>query len=223
MSLANVTEKSRLRFARNLVNALERGDADAELEAVNAILETHETRLHGELTRIAGDLRNALSASQYSGQISRLATTDLPDAQQRLNHVIELTESAADTSLTAVERALPLVKRVRAAVDALSRGDGAGETLGQVAIDSNDIEQCLSDILMAQGFQDLTGQIIRRVVKLVAELEDCLSTWAGPVNDEPGDRDDSLRSGQGPAIEGLDDDALQHQDDVDDLLGQLGL
>ena len=208
----------RLHFARELVAALERNDATAELEAVRAILGLHEKRLHTNLTRIASDLREALSASQFKSQLSRLAQSELPDAQHRLNRVIELTQAAADTSLTAVETALPLVKNIRSTIAALG-GMAADDAIGRIGADAAGVEKCLSDVLIAQGFQDITGQIIRRIVKLVAELEQYLSDSAVPAAASS----EAMRQGQGPAVTGLDADALQHQQDVDDLLGQLGL
>ena len=225
-----------MRWARELVAALEQNNEAAELEAVNAILQLHDKQLHNDLSRIANELRNVLSAPQFSGELSRLAKSELPDAQQRLNRVIELTQSAADTSLTAVETALPLIKGVRATIASLENPDSPAYTfngtwtgkslialLNQIATDAAAIEKCLSDILMAQGFQDITGQIIRRVVKLVAELENYLSLSGVDLEDDGKNDDAALRQGNGPAIEGIDANALQHQDDVDDLLGQLGL
>jgi len=224
----------RLLFARDLVDALERGDAAAELAAVHAILGLHEKRLHSNLSRIASDLREALSASQFPTELSRIARSELPDAQQRLNRVIELTEAAADTSLTAVETALPLAKDIRLSIEQLgasASGDTAADSddrpliglLNRIAADAAEIEKCLSDILMAQGFQDITGQIIRRIVKLVAELEEHLSATALPGGPHEDERSADLHRGNGPALNGIDKSALEHQQDVDDLLGQLGL
>lgn len=217
----------RLRFARELVEALERADTDAENRAVHAILGLHEKRLHSNLARIATDLREALSASQFDDQLSRLTQNELPDAQHRLNRVIELTEAAADTSLTAVETALPLVRNIRASLEKDSEADAdeaSRQIIEKLADDAEQIEKCLSEVLMAQGFQDITGQIIRRIVKLVGDLEACLSSFAVPGVDELSRAEDekTLRAGKGPAVQGVDS-ALEHQDDVDDLLGQLGL
>lgn len=227
MNTAETRNVDRLRFARELVDALESGDTDAENTAVHAILGLHEKRLHTNLSRIASDLREALSASQYDDQLSRLALSELPDAQQRLNRVIELTEAAADTSLTAVETALPLAKNIRASLsdaDAIINGVQSENVLAALVADSEQIEKCLADILMAQGFQDITGQIIRRIVKLVGDLEGCLSSFAiqGVEMAQEDEKNAALNAGKGPAVRGIDN-ALEHQDDVDDLLGQLGI
>ena len=228
-------DSERLRHARDLVTALESGDADAEVEALNALLALHEKSLHSDLSRIAHDLREALSASQFGTELSQLARSELPDAQHRLNRVIELTESAAETSLGAVERALPLVKNITTAVGSI-RSSAIGEIyaatldpmLKRIVDESAEIEKCLSDVLLAQSFQDITGQIIRRIVKLVAELEQHLS-GSGAGARAQGDAqpqtasERSLTNGRGPAIAGLDKDALQRQQDVDELLGNLGI
>jgi chemotaxis protein CheZ len=90
----------------------------------------------------------------------------------------------------------------------------------------NQVQEGLNEILMAQGFQDITGQIIKRVIDLVQDLETSMvelirisggkSTGAEKV-DEP--------SLPGPVVPGVDDkkgDVAASQDDVDDLLSSLG-
>lgn len=178
-------------------------------------------RLRSNLSRIVLDLREALSASQYGQELARLAHTELPDAQHRLNRVIELTEAAADTCLTAVETAMPLTRRIRS----LTAGNAPLEPDDQAELGANaeQIEQCLSEVLMAQGFQDITGQIIRRVTRLVAELEDTLrASGVTPEPEAQAATADHLNRGRGPAVAGVDN-ALERQQDVDDLLGQLGI
>jgi chemotaxis protein CheZ len=85
----------------------------------------------------------------------------------------------------------------------------------------------LSEVLLAQGFQDLSGQIIRGVMKLVTELELALtdlirisragSRASAPLSEE-------TRRGFGPAIPGVNNGpAVSGQDDVDALLSGLGM
>lgn len=90
----------------------------------------------------------------------------------------------------------------------------------------------LTDVLMAQDYQDLTGQILRRVIELVREVEESLiglltafgqssmmvSAEAKPAKSKP-----KAHEAEGPIIDAAErDDVVSGQDDVDDLLSSLG-
>ena len=75
----------------------------------------------------------------------------------------------------------------------------------------------LSEMTAAQGYQDLNGQIIRRVVELVRTVHEGLGEYA-----PEGDRPLQLGNGHGPSIQGLDAPAAS-QDDANRLLSSLGL
>jgi chemotaxis protein CheZ len=94
----------------------------------------------------------------------------------------------------------------------------------------------LSEVMMAQGFQDLTGQIIRRVITLVQEVEDNLVELIrlsggarlerGQETREPVAVEESAEDvmrGVGPSVPGVDEGgSVSGQDEVDDLLSSLG-
>ncbi|HHO69526.1 MAG TPA: protein phosphatase CheZ, partial [Gammaproteobacteria bacterium] len=88
----------------------------------------------------------------------------------------------------------------------------------------------LSEVMLAQDFQDLTGQIIRRVIALVQEVEERLvelvrlSGGVEPDSDSGRRGDASLARGQGPAVPGVSEagGTVSGQDEVDDLLSSLG-
>jgi len=94
-----------------------------------------------------------------------------------------------------------------------------------------DMEQVrgnLSEVLLTQGYQDLSGQIIRGVMKLVAELETALVdlvrlSRTGP-NAALAGPSDNLSRGFGPAVPGIDNGpSVSGQSDVDSLLAGLGM
>ncbi len=94
--------------------------------------------------------------------------------------------------------------------------------------DSETVRANLTDVLMAQSSQDLSGQIIRGVITLVGEVESTLGQLAllaghDPANlprtDEPG----TSSKGFGPAVPGLTNSAVSEQNDVDALLADLGM
>ena len=88
------------------------------------------------------------------------------------------------------------------------------------------VQSGLNDILMAQGFQDITGQIIKRVIDLVHDLESSmveLIRISGGKGGEP--KHTHELELPGPMVPGIDDkagDVAANQDDVDDLLSSLG-
>ena len=121
--------------------------------------------------------------------MSEIANDEIPDARDRLQYVIDKTETAANKTMDAVDRCMPIADnlhegllQVRPQWNELMHGrielaefkalchriDGL---LGEVEGDSSELRGQLTEILMAQDFQDLTGQIIRRVITLVNEVE----------------------------------------------------
>jgi len=83
----------------------------------------------------------------------------------------------------------------------------------------------LSSVLLAQDFQDLTGQIIRQVITLVTDIEDKLVQLvriSGTKMPDAGYKAD-VHKLEGPVVPGVDQgDVVDGQDDVDDLLSSLG-
>ena len=99
--------------------------------------------------------------------------------------------------------------------------------LKAASTDMDKVRENLSEVLLAQGYQDLSGQIIRGVMKLVSELEIALvdlvrlsrtgARSARPVSEE-------TRRGFGPPIPGINSGpSVSGQQDVDALLSGLGV
>ncbi len=169
------------------------------------------------------------------------AVQAMPDARERLDYVALMTEQAASRVLNATDIARPLQDRVQHGAQALrARWDQlfAGEVsvdefrllsaetrdfLAQTEGDSRAINAQLMAIMMAQDFQDLTGQVIKRLLSaaqsLEAQLLQVLLETAPPgVRAE---RAGSLMNG--PVIDGkARDDVVTSQGQVDDLLESLG-
>ncbi|MCB1857822.1 MAG: protein phosphatase CheZ [Gammaproteobacteria bacterium] len=232
---------TRLDLAKTLVRQLESGD-QIEADKTFAMLTDQATSgLFKEVGRLTRDLHDAINGFLLDSRIVHLAEHEMPDASQRLSYVINMTEQAANTSLAAVEASLPLAgelgrkardlsfdwKRFQGrelSVDEfreLSRNLlGFLQTTGDHA---DELHEKLSDVLMAQDFQDLTGQIIRQVITLIKDVEEKLVhlvriSGATAANLKP----DSEKL-EGPVIPGIDQgDVMSGQDDVDDLLSSLG-
>lgn len=233
-----------LTLAKNLVAALEQGDEVVADGLLDEIAGLRETQLFQEIGRLTRQLHDTLVSFSLDAKITSMTENDIPDAKERLQYVIAMTEQAADQTLTAVENLLPISQELNDQAAQLSskwsRFLDREMPLDEFKAMSVEITQHfekskggleqvqagLNDILMAQGFQDITGQIIRRVIDLVQELEISMvklisisgrkSTEAGAVihHELPG-----------PVVPGVDDragDVAHNQVDVDDLLSSLG-
>lgn len=198
----------------------------------------------GHLTRLLRDSMKELGLDQ---QITQAAQA-IPDANDRLNYVASMTEQAAERALNAVERAQPVQDSLEEEGAALNqRWQVAAAKLAAVEGDAKLIEDTqdflssklpaatgatqkeLLEIMMAQDFQDLTGQVLKKmteVIKLIEEqliqvLVDNVPNVTDGVKVEDG-RDEHAKLRNGPQVGASKVDAVSGQDQVDDLLDELG-
>lgn len=191
----------------------------------------------GQLTR---QVHDSLRELGLEGALKEAAEA-IPDARQRLGYIAQTTEQAASRVLNATDVARPIQDELASGADALSsRWDElyAGKLspeafrelsadtrsfLGAVADGSRVTNAQLHEIMMAQDFQDLTGQVIKRVVDLAHLLETQLLQVL--LEAAPPQVRSEHHSGllNGPVInpEGRTD-VLSNQAQVDDLLESLG-
>ncbi|MBU2879807.1 MULTISPECIES: protein phosphatase CheZ [Alteromonadaceae] len=241
--------------AKKLVELLESGDNQAASELLEEASLTNSVELFAEVGKLTRQLHDSLNSFQLDDRISNLANEEIPDAQSRLNYVIETTEKAANTTMDAVEASMPIAEKLHTGINNLlpewkklmTRQLQLGEfkslcsdldgLLEQSSKDTEQLTAFLTDILMAQGYQDITGQVIRRVIELVKEVEDSLvhmltvfgaSETSSLISkaDENAHKSkaesDTVKA-EGPIIDAeIRDDVVSNQDDVDDLLSSLG-
>jgi chemotaxis protein CheZ len=236
--------------ARALVAELESGNTNAAENLIDELGRMREQNLFRELGKMTRQLHDALNSFAVDSRMVSLAESDIPDAKARLNHVIDMTEESANRTLTAVEGTLPIAEQLQEQASTLHEKWGRfcnkdmrltefrdmskeiDDFLGLTKGQAGQIYSNLSEVMMAQGFQDLTGQIIRRVITLVQEVEDNLvelirlsggaRVERGESAKEPRHEADVMR-GVGPQVPGVDaGGAVSDQDEVDDLLSSLG-
>lgn len=229
--------------ARELVRHMEKGSADDAARILDELTKLREDSLFRELGKLTREFHEALNNFRLDSRIQTLAQHEIPDARDRLSYVINMTEQAANRTLSAVERSLPMCEaleqksvQMREQWARFLRKEMDAQTFRAV---SRDMEEYLSsacatlpavraqlqDVLMAQGFQDLTGQIIRRVMNLVEELEKNLVELvriSGQNLLPEAPQEENPTAASGPAIPGLDKGTVSGQDEVDDLLSSLG-
>ncbi|MCG8425995.1 MAG: protein phosphatase CheZ [Chromatiales bacterium] len=231
----------RLEKARLLVTQLESGDDEAAEITLDQIAIKKEPDLFQEVGRLTRELHEAINGFLLDQRIAELAERDIPDASERLNYVIEMTEDSANRTLEAVEESLPIADEVKEKADRLAEQWQLFRTR-QLSVDefrilSEELNQFftqltehvgvingnLSQVLMAQDFQDLTGQIIRQVITLVHDVEEKLVQLVRISGAQLPDKQQHAEKLEGPVVPGVDQgDVVAGQDDVDDLLSSLG-
>ena len=164
----------------------------------------------------------------------QLAADGLPDARSRLNYIAEKTATAADKVLNSVDQAKAEHKLIADATRQMATDIAADPVkavasgavmnfVGDVEASTARIDRHLTDIMLAQDFHDLTGQVLSKVVKLATELEDSLLKLLMQVI--PPDQVHKVEEAflNGPVVnpEGRSD-VVTNQEQVDDLLASLG-
>lgn len=205
----------------------------------------------GQLTRM---LRESMRELGLDKEVEKAAEA-IPDARARLNYVAAMTEQAADRVLNAVDRAQPLQSDIETRAEALDRQWGAWfenpvalddarelvkdtrAYLGAVPGMARETGRELLEITMAQDFQDLTGQVLKKMMDVISEVERQLVQALLENLPEDGEHDalrQRMEDGEaadaatdaslvnGPQIDGGGDDVVSSQDQVDALLDELG-
>ncbi len=185
------------------LDALEADDNDAWRAHVDELIQWRTQPLVQGLARLARELDQAL------GNGGGASGGSLPEACARLEHVVRMSEDASHKTLDLIQECSVLIGTLPASsIDADVQATLAG------------IRARLSEMTAAQGYQDLTGQIIRRVVQLVSAVHAGLGDAASPAG--PGEPLHLSGHGFGPSLAGIDAPAAT-QDDANQLLSSLGL
>lgn len=248
MSLETTPQIS-LEEAKALVAALEAGDNESANEIIMAAASPEHKELFAEIGKLTRQLHDSLTNFQLDPKIANLATDDIPDAKERLSYVLSMTENAANRTMDAIDSGLPIADKINSDIKQLKptwdklmqRQLELGEFkalchkvndfMRTAEKDSTEIHSFMNEIMMAQDFQDLTGQVIKRVIELVKEVEDSLihllTVFGEPSANSAESKVKTKSVGEngveGPIIDAENrEDAVSSQDEVDDLLSSLG-
>ena len=235
-----------LEQARQLVAFLENGEQQAADMLITEMCSCTSSPLFENLGQLTRQLHNSLADFQLDPRIQDLAKDEIPDARERLAYVITMTDQAANRTMDAVEASLPIAdllsERLQEVMPGWSALMNRKLALGEFKIlchqmdgllkrseqDVDLLRSSLTDILMAQDFQDLTGQMIRKVITLVQEIEtklvDMLLLFGESASPKRTEKPKvSAIAPEGPIInKETRTDVVANQDDVDDLLSSLG-
>ncbi len=232
--------------AKELVSLLESGNQDSANELLGKIALDSSSPLFIGVGKLTRQLHNSLADFRLDPRVNDLAINEIPHAKDRLQFVMEKTEIAANRTMDAVEATLPIadnlkecLSEVRPQWNNLMGGKidvnnfkhlchQIDQLLTQVEGDTIKLHSQLTEILMAQDFQDLTGQVIRRVIDMVQEVEkqlvDILTVFRLDAEELNIEQKTDIEA-EGPIVteeERQEKHVMQSQDDVDDLLSSLG-
>ncbi len=192
----------------------------------------------GHLTRKLHDTMHELG---YDKSLEKAVDQIMPDARDRLAYIATLTEKAADRVLNATDLAKPLQDiiendsaKLSAQWDRLFQNELSiddfkqlvGETRGFLDSASKHAKTTndqLLEIMMAQDFQDLTGQVIKKIISMAQEMENQLLSLL--IESTSAEKKAEMDSGllNGPVIKADGrSDVVTNQEQVDDLLESLG-
>ncbi|AIW13506.1 protein phosphatase CheZ [Vibrio tubiashii] len=235
-----------LEQAKQLVEMLEAGQQQEADLLVKDIYQNDSNPMFQEIGELTRDLHESIKHFSMDDRMSEIANDEIPDARDRLQYVIDKTEVAANKTMDAVDRCMPIADnlhegllQVRPQWNELMHGrielaefkalcHRIDDLLGEVEGDSSELRGQLTEILMAQDFQDLTGQIIRRVITLVDEVEGRLveiltAFGSSQLEESTNNKNKASTDPEGPILNPQErDDAVSSQDEVDDLLSSLG-
>lgn len=216
--------------------------------AANSVIagnEADSSKVLNQIGQMARTLHDTLRELGLNKEIEKAASS-IPDARDRLNYVATLTQQAAERVLNATEAAQPVLEKIEIESHRLA---GQWQMLFEKKLDvaqfKNLVTQThaflyevpkqtkttnayLLEIMMAQDFQDLTGQVIKKIIEVTQNMERQLLTLL--VENAPpsvkAELGSSLGSGgllNGPVINPSGrTDVVTSQDQVDDLLESLG-
>ncbi len=240
--------------AVDLINRIETGDFAGAIKIIQDLSEARHNNFYNEVGYLTRSLHDAIrdfkvdSVDQIVDQVD--GASKITDATDRLNYVIDMTNRAANTTMDMVDSSVPVASHLQDQARDLRKDWGRLiqrdltpaefrelykriDVFLQTADESaTALHSNLNAILLEQGYQDLTGQVITRVTELIRDVEEKLVhlvAVAGRVDDISGMEHENKETevddtkGHGPAINSDNNpEVLNSQDEVDDLLSSLG-
>lgn len=245
-----------------LMAKLEEGDYSAASEVIQQLNESREKSIYQEVGKLTRGLHDAIVNFHVDNGMEQFdeggTESQIKDAADRLDYVVVATQNAANKTMDLVEDGIPIASNFsdeaellkkewkRLAQRELDVGEFRElykriEGFLELSVDSaSRLKDDFNNILLAQDYQDLTGQVIQKVIQLIHEVEDSLvdlvriasdvEQVAGVTHDaSDGQAEDSNAdatadlAAEGPVMHAEErDDVCKGQDEVDDLLSSLG-
>ena len=238
-----------------LADKLQNNNLNEATSIINEMVEARNSHIFNAVGQLTRGLHEAIVNFHVDVDLSaeppEVNKSEIKDASDRLNYVITMTQAAADKTMDKVETVAPIAMnlgeeahRLKDEWQRLKRKeiskDGFKDLyvriedfLDQMGSGTDQLNKNLQDIILEQGYQDLTGQVLTKVIGLITDVEKELVNLmriAGQVEEVTGLATSSQipekvadnTKGEGPQINKDRPDVVQSQDEVDDLLSSLG-
>ncbi len=193
------------------MNAIASQDYKKADEAIQKIMSKGQSDLFKEVGKVTRKLHDAIKSFKEAidPRLKDMAVTDMPSAIDKLQFVIDKTEDAANKTLNIVEKYVLEMDDLASHIRNLKEPEKSVTYLKDF---KNSLENDLTEILTAQSFQDITGQTIKKVIKLVGEIEEELVKLIATFG---------VKIEHGMKAEVVTPEKVS-QEDVDDLLKEFG-
>ncbi len=227
-----------------LSEALKTGDDEEANRLIGELTTLRESALFLELGKLTREIHESINDFTDDDRVVELAEEEIPDAKERLNFIITKTEDAAHKTMTAAESAMDIIdnfaqeangiqqrwsqfrNREMSKSDFLALSEDLDRFFGRISEESNKVKSQMTDIMMAQDYQDLTGQMIKQVITMVQEIEEKLVRLVAISGANLAPKVKQKTDGSmahGPQLPTADKaEVATDQGDVDDLLASLG-
>ena len=246
-----------------LVEKLQGDQYEEASKLIHTIIKARDQHIFHSVGRLTRGLHDSIVNFYVDGDLnaepSEIKNSEIQDASNRLNYVIDLTQKAAEKTMDMVDESAPIATNLgqeasvlRAEWVRLKRREMSPDEfrdlyqrmddfLVQMVIGTERLGHNMQEIVLEQGFQDLAGQVLKRVIGLINDVEQDLVSLVriaaqvedltGLSFDQEGDNKTKNKStlatknksGEGPQIDAKNKpDVVSSQDEVDDLLSSLG-
>jgi len=243
-----------------LAEKLQGDHYDEASKLISDLMESRDQHIFQSVGQLTRALHDSIVNFNVEGDLTQappdVEGSEMQDASNRLNYVIDLTQKAADTTMDMVDASAPIAMNLAEQASTIkdewsrlrqremsaeefralcTKMEGFFESMDN---GTREINGNLQNIILEQGFQDLTGQVLRKVITLINDVETNLVSLvriAGQVEEVTGiitnpKVKDSSETGKGRDLKGEGpimnadkrEDVACSQDDVDDLLSSLG-
>lgn len=194
----------------NFMNAVSQGDYEKADQIMSIIIQKSQSELFKEVGKVARKLHDSLKSFREAidPRLKEMATEHMPKAVDQLEMVINKTEEAANKTMEIVEK---YILKMDDLASHLREIQGPEASLKYLKEFKNSLEDDLTEIITTQSFQDLTGQVLKKVINLVGDLEveliKLITTFGVKIEEKKTEKKE---------VEKVT------QDEVDDLLKEFG-
>ncbi len=244
--------------AKLLCDKLSGDDLEGASHLIEQLVKVRDDNIYNAVGQLTRGLHSAIVNFHVDGDLTStppdIESSEIQDASDRLNYVIEMTQNAADKTMDMVEASAPIALNLgeeAAALQAewarLKRREMTADEFrglysridrffGDMRGGTDELNKNLQDIILEQGFQDLTGQVLKRVIGLIVDVErnlvdlvriasqvEEITGLSVQADTEAGAVKKPKIAAEGPQIHSAErEDVVCGQDEVDDLLSSLG-